>query len=550
MITKNNYFKEVKNIDYNGLPEALKEGFDTIKFGSKDYSTWKYLDDDKEFLDIYFDKLSKFLSQKGKTTKSNTKAKSSSGRAKTTTSKKAEIFLTDKRVIKLANKAAENVLDAKEALNELVVTHGSRIPEKIVLEVLKNYDLSLEMLEPKPVKKKPQKTSARKSVQKKKPTNINHVERTSDEIRFIKRYVLLNGKVKTKHQILLFLNALQRAITEKRIRKTSKYAKQVIHIQDQLVSLYNEMPEQIKVEIDTKIFDEYRLIADSEKSMISINYIKRFISLHGKTGVKEKAKRLHSQMLKAVNSGKLGKSDPYKDRLESVYTALRDYIDGKSNSPSISKAELNGLIGLVENNSLFSKKKAQIDDNLAGLQGVISSVELSEMHFDTIGLTGKYKDLIGDPSVGFSCMVYGKPKSGKSTMCIDFAKHLAENHGKVLYAAIEEGYGYTMKEKLERLHAIHPNLFVSEDIPEDLSIFNFVFIDSVSKGKVDNERLNQLIKFHPKTAFLFIFHATKEGDFRGGQENAHDVDCIIEVKEGDAYGRGRFGVGGEISIFN
>jgi predicted ATP-dependent serine protease len=179
----------------------------------------------------------------------------------------------------------------------------------------------------------------------------------------------------------------------------------------------------------------------------------------------------------------------------------------------------------------------------------MSSVELSKMHFETIGLEGKYKELIGDPSVGFSCMVYGKPKSGKSTMCIDFAKHLAENHGKVLYAAIEEGFGYTTKEKIERLNAVHQNLFIGENIPSSLSSFDFVFIDSVSKGKVDNEKLNELITQHPKTAFIFIFHATKEGDFRGGQENAHDVDCIVEVKDGVASGKGRFGVGGSLEVF-
>jgi len=171
------------------------------------------------------------------------------------------------------------------------------------------------------------------------------------------------------------------------------------------------------------------------------------------------------------------------------------------------------------------------------------------MDFETIGLEGKYKELIGDPSVGFSCMVYGKPKSGKSTMCIDFAKHLAQHHGNVLYAAIEEGYGYTMKEKLERLKALHKNLYISEIIPTKLKQFDFVFIDSVSKGKVDNDKLNELIKANPKTAFVFIFHATKEGDFRGGQENAHDVDCIIEVKDGVANGKGRFGIGGEIEVF-
>lgn len=70
-----------------------------------------------------------------------------------------------------------------------------------------------------------------------------------------------------------------------------------------------------------------------------------------------------------------------------------------------------------------------------------------------------------------------------------------------------------------------------------------MIIGSVSKGKLDNGVSN------PKTAFIFIFHATKEGDFRGGQENAHDVDCIIEVKDGVACGKGRFGVSGEVEVF-
>ena len=171
------------------------------------------------------------------------------------------------------------------------------------------------------------------------------------------------------------------------------------------------------------------------------------------------------------------------------------------------------------------------------------------MDFETIGLHGKYRDLIGDPSVGFSCMVYGKPKSGKSTLCIDFAKHLAEHHGKVLFCAIEEGYGYTLKEKLERLDAIHDNLYISRNIPDNLSDYQFVFIDSVSKGKITNEKLNELIKSHPGTAFVFIFHSTKEGNFRGGQENAHDVDVIIEVEDGKAKGMGRFHQNGIVNIW-
>jgi predicted ATP-dependent serine protease len=170
------------------------------------------------------------------------------------------------------------------------------------------------------------------------------------------------------------------------------------------------------------------------------------------------------------------------------------------------------------------------------------------MQFETIGLQGKFRELIGDPSVGFTAMVYGLPKSGKSTLCIDFARHLAEHHGKVLYVAIEEGFGYTLKEKFERLNAIHPNLIIAEKLPDDLTGFQFVFIDSVSKAGLTTDSLTLLRKQNPKTAFIFIFHTTKEGNFRGQQAFAHDVDVIIEVENGVAKANGRFGIGSIVEI--
>jgi predicted ATP-dependent serine protease len=179
---------------------------------------------------------------------------------------------------------------------------------------------------------------------------------------------------------------------------------------------------------------------------------------------------------------------------------------------------------------------------------VISSTELAGMQFETIGLQGKYRELIGDPSVGFTAMVYGLPKSGKSTLCIDFARHLAEQHGKVLYVAIEEGFGYTLKEKFERLKAIHPNLVIAEMLPDDLSQFQFIIIDSVSKAGLSTDDLTSLRKQYPKISFIYIFHTTKVGNFRGKQGFAHDVDVIIEVKNGVARGNGRFGVEGDLTL--
>jgi len=58
--------------------------------------------------------------------------------------------------------------------------------------------------------------------------------------------------------------------------------------------------------------------------------------------------------------------------------------------------------------------------------------------------------------------------------------------------------------------------------------------------------LQDMIKLknkYPRTSFIFIFHATKDGKFRGGNELADEVDVIIEVENGRASGKGRFGQG-------
>ena len=61
--------------------------------------------------------------------------------------------------------------------------------------------------------------------------------------------------------------------------------------------------------------------------------------------------------------------------------------------------------------------------------------------------------------------------------------------------------------------------------------------------------MTNLRKDNPKIAFIFIFHTTKEGNFRGKQDFAHDVDVIIEVENGIAKANGRFGVGGKLEVF-
>ena len=158
---------------------------------------------------------------------------------------------------------------------------------------------------------------------------------------------------------------------------------------------------------------------------------------------------------------------------------------------------------------------------------------------------------MGDPAKPFTAMVFGRPKMGKSYLSMDFAGYLARNHGKVLYIAKEEKLDATLQKKLSDMKAQHPNLFVSDDMINDLSGYDFVFIDSVNKMQLEPEDLEQLKANNPNVSFIYVFQSTKSGAFRGSQHFMHDVDIVIEIPEkGLAIQNGRFNQGGELSIFN
>jgi hypothetical protein len=503
MISIENYLTTSRNIDFDKLPVALKNGDKLAKGASaNNWSAYNSNENIKRVVDAYLVKLNEWI---------------------------------DKNPEKKETEKPRPVKKAAATKEKKTMPTGRQA-----------------------VAKKPEKKETTEEKE------AEGVEKILPEVGFIKRYAGLHGKVKTQDEILRFLNGLQKAILEKRIRKTSPYAAEIEKIQSNLIKCYEKMGDSIEISIDKKTLERFEEIAHSQKTLLSVTYLKQYISLHGKKNVKDKAKALFTKIKNAVDKAKIVKNDPYAEKLNAVYNALNKYIDGSTPAPVISKSELNGLFTYIakqQRKKKVAKHLHKIYELEHGMSGagdevsdeplsaeIIPSTELAGMEFETIGLQGKYRELIGDPCVGFSAMVYGLPKSGKSTLCIDFAKYLAQHHGKVLYCAIEEKFGYTLKEKVERLHAIDQNLYVSETVPEDLSDYNFVFIDSVSRADLQMDDLLKLKNDNPKTSFVFIFHSTKNGNFRGMNQFAHDVDVIVKVENGKASGNGRFSPGGEIEF--
>jgi hypothetical protein len=488
MLNTKNYFEKVQQLNWEEVPEALAKGHKLVEGAAQsNWAAYNSNDNIKRVVEAYFQKLSDYIFKNP-----------SPGETK------------------------------KGSVTKSLPKKPTSIPK------------------PKP---ESTKTSApvKSEAESEEDYESTPVEFIDTDVQFIRRYAAMHGKVKSQSQILNLIHSLQKAILERRIRKDSPYAKEIELMQSQLIKCYEQMDQMIEVKIDSKNLKRYLEIANSQEGMLSITLLKAYVSLNGKKDVQDRAERLLNRMRKAVTSGKISKSDKYANRLNEAFVTIKTYLDSKAAYLNINKAQLNGLMGLL-GDDLFGQKKSlngQEDEESAL---IVSSGELLKMDFQTIGMKGKYLELIGDPSIGFTAMVYGLPKSGKSTMCLDFANHLASNHGKVLYCAVEEGFGYTLKEKIERLGAQHANLYITDRVPENLSHHQFVFIDSVSKAGMDVEDIDRLRKLHPETSFIFIYHTTKEGKFKGVNSHAHEVDVIIQVDKGQATSTGRFNAGGKMKV--
>lgn len=505
MLTSQNYFDTVKNIDFSKLPTAIQEGHAFVVDMTGNTDNWAdYYESDsiKETVDIYFRALEKYLNQ---------------GDAKSPKAAKA-------------NKQPKEPKPAKESKRK-----------------------SKEPVEPAEVKaNKPAAGRISITTAEAKP-----VELVDEEVKVIKRYVLLHGKEKTKQHILTFINSLQKAIVEKRIRKTSKYAKQIKYIQTSLIKVYNSMGKSTSLKIRDNVLNEMLEIAGSEKVRLSISYLKRYIGMQGKDITREKAEKLLQVITGALDNEKVSANDPYMEKLKRVLASLRSYVKDLS-TPDVLPIQEATLAGLQKalNGCGCGKSINGLDgidlseDGRIAPKTVMSSMDFANMQFKTLGFTGKWLELIGDPSSNFTAMIFGKPKMGKSYLCVDFAGYLARNHGKVLYVANEEGLDYTLQEKLNDKNVKHPNLFVTGTLPDSLTNYDFIFLDSVSRLGLTAEDLRALKLKYPEKSFMYIFQSTKQGNFRGENSFQHDVDVVIELPEkGRAVQMGRFNQGGEMNVF-
>lgn len=430
-ITTKNYFKAISEVGFDNLPEVLKKSHLVIMTKTDQGKDWSIYDNDpqvKQVFELAFEKLEEFIDDKG--------------------------ALSGVDEHPMIIRAKEDAAGYKHLpLDKLKMIY------RLECDAEQEYGLTPEI--------KIRKPALEKAIAEKEGKGMK--QESSMAQKFVKRFLLLSGKTHQKKEIEGFLNDVQDAIKEKEITKDDALSKQILLVQDKLLSLANSMGKSVKVELSATTKKQFQLV-------------------------------LNKLRVKAKKKG------------------------------------LNG----VEEEVKETKPK----------QNLMSSIDFASLHFNSIGFKDKWFDLIGDPSPGFTAMVFGRPKMGKSYLCVDFAGYLARNHGTVLYVANEEKLDATLQMKLNDKDVKHENLFVSDYLPEDLSKYQFIILDSVNKLELSPKDLENLKRNNPGKSFIFVFQTTKDGKFRGANSYQHDVDVVIEVPEkGKATQFGRFNAGGEMNIF-
>lgn len=427
--------------------------------------------------------------------------------------------------------------DIKEMLDEHI-----KIVKPYLTQKTKNKSASSIKTTSNPKNTKAVNTSNKRSKAKRtvtrKPIEVDIIPM---EIKIIKRYLNFHKKRVTERQVSLLYKVIQKAATEKTIRKTSKYASEIKSIGNDLIATYKQMEGACKFEIPESQYNKLKKIVDDYGITPAVSLIKRFINLYGSI-TKTKAQRLLTTITNSLKNGKVKQSDKEFEQIKKVEKHLKDYLE--SDKLLITPVQLNGLQGVagigstkISRTSTSSKSTPRgrvsrpKQKNRNASNQIILATDLAKMKFKTISLRGKFGKLLGKLYDPFYIMFYGPRFHGKSSAALLFANDLVRQHNyKVLYVANEEGAKGTMQEKVIRLGINNPIAIVEEYNPKMFKGYDVVFIDSTQTSDISHKEFKDLKESFPKTSFVIINQANRDGSSKGGTKWEHIVDAIIRIE--------------------
>lgn len=179
-----------------------------------------------------------------------------------------------------------------------------------------------------------------------------------------------------------------------------------------------------------------------------------------------------------------------------------------------------------------------------------SAAEIINTKFKTMGFTGEWLEIFGDPERRGSWIIWGESGNGKTSFCMQLAKYLS-NFGRVAYDSLEEGFSLSLKKSIIRANMQECGSrfqVINKESIDDLRVRlskkkspDFIFIDSVQYTGLNKMTAKQLINDFPTKLFIFVSHAEgKLPDGRVAKAIRYDADIKIRIEGFKAIVNGRF----------
>ncbi|WP_294596261.1 hypothetical protein [uncultured Rikenella sp.] len=175
------------------------------------------------------------------------------------------------------------------------------------------------------------------------------------------------------------------------------------------------------------------------------------------------------------------------------------------------------------------------------------------MRFPRIPLEGRWRELLGQPELRGSILIWGDSAQGKTSFALQLAKELSK-YESVLYDSLEEGISESIRAACVREGMVEVGsrvlLLDNEPIAELTERLarpksrNVVIVDSLQYTGMTFEAYKELLERFPKKLFVFVSHADgREPAGRIATQVKFNANIKIRVSGFTAYAISRYGGG-------
>jgi adenosyl cobinamide kinase/adenosyl cobinamide phosphate guanylyltransferase len=178
--------------------------------------------------------------------------------------------------------------------------------------------------------------------------------------------------------------------------------------------------------------------------------------------------------------------------------------------------------------------------------------EITERTVECYPFAGDWQKIMGEPDIRFSTLIRGEAKSGKSTYAARFAQYVSQ-FGRVLYVSAEERLNSkTLQNRLKycgvtsvKVRFVHDKNIESIERTIKNGKYRFVIIDSVQHVQMtynEFEAMRHKFKKRKLSWHLIMQMGVDISKWK------HEVDVLVEVKQGFAQVHGRYNAANRIQV--